>query len=53
MRLVLGFPRTDNWVTVDDDDLEEEEQLRNKASNLAPEKVVDMAIVSVRTLTLP
>lgn len=41
MKVVLGFPKTDKWVGVGS----LEEDLRNRDSNLGPEKVVETAIV--------
>jgi hypothetical protein len=47
MIVVLGFPRSDIWLEMegDDNNLEEEDDLRNRESNLGPEKVVETAIV--------
>lgn len=44
MKVVLGFGRSDTWLLVDDNALEEED-LRKIDSNLAAEKVVETAIV--------
>lgn len=49
MRVLLFLPTADKWVEVNDDnglEEEEEEHLSNKASNLAPEKVAETAIVA-------
>jgi hypothetical protein len=44
MIVVLGFPRSDIWLEMEGDD-NNLEDLRNRESNLGPEKVVETAIV--------
>jgi hypothetical protein len=51
MIVVLGFPRSDIWLEMEGDD-NNLEDLRNRESNLGPEKVVETAIVVELTLEL-
>jgi hypothetical protein len=52
MRVVLGFPRSEIWLEMEGDDNNLEDDLRNRESNLGPEKVVETAIVVELTLEL-
>ncbi|MCI08676.1 hypothetical protein A2U01_0029754 [Trifolium medium] len=44
-KVVLGFPRSEIWLEMEGGDNLEEDDLRNRESNLGPEKVVETAIV--------